>query len=41
MWQQFAAERLNGFFGYIGDVRAGVVMLQNNAMSPIKVVFAG
>ena len=36
MWQHFPAKRLNGFLGHIGDVRAGVVVLQKNGMSPIR-----
>ena len=36
MRQNFLAQSLNGFLGHIGDVRAGVVVKQKNAVSPIR-----
>ena len=36
MLKHFPAKRLNGCLGHVDDVRAGVVVLQENAMSPIR-----
>lgn len=36
MWQHFPAKHLNSFLSHTGNVRAGIVMLQKNAMLPIS-----